>query len=106
MNAILMAVKSPRFFRRSEPVAYALLAGVLIGQVFLLDSMVTAREAAIVITGEVFGLMAACAAAPLTTLLQSLRTGGGSRALQTADILPFVRGRSAADGEGDSRRAA
>lgn len=51
-----------------EPSVYAALAAVLIGQIFIAHGLVTRPEMEMAMTGEVLGVMAVCAAAPLTLL--------------------------------------
>ncbi len=107
MNAKSMMLNTPRFFRVIEPGLYALCAAVLIGQMLLIEGVVSQREAGLAIAGVVFGLLASCAAAPLTALVQTLRASRDALLARTAEILPFIRRSNQTDAaQEEPRRAA
>lgn len=94
MNTNDTRLVSSGFARVAEPGIYALLAAILIGPLLFLDGFMTGREAAMALVGAAFGLLASCAAAPVTCLIGSLRRQPASWIVQTAEILPFIRRRS------------
>ena len=68
--------------RLLEVATYAGLAAVLIGQAYYREHPLTPEEAVLVLLGAALGLMAACAAAPLSKLLLARRQRGGARQLE------------------------
>ena len=96
-----------------EVALYAGLAAVLIGWIFSHQGFVTFREASLVMLGAVFGLMASCGGAPLSSLLLCGNTGrqASGEVFQhvSGDVLSFGQRRShgeASQINDTSRRAA
>lgn len=103
--------------RRVAPFAevgvYALAASLLLGKIFYTPTPFTTQDSLAILGGEVFGLMAACAASPLCAAWAWWRDNRSPVVKKvfetTATILPFNR-RNGLSGRRDSgddgRRAA
>ena len=105
-----------RLVRYFELVLYASLAALLISKTFTFTAPLTTQDALLVLLGETLGIMASCAASPLTAALGAWM-GRNSPVVEkviegSANILPFVRRNSsggqasASAKDGDGRRAA
>ena len=61
----VMALPSLTYTRIGEMLAYALLAALLIGQIFVSQGSATWLEAELVLLGGIIGIMVSCAITPL-----------------------------------------
>lgn len=80
-----------RIGRFVETAVYAGLAVVLIGQIFFHQGPVTLKDAAQVMLGAVFGLLACCSCGPLCTLLSRWEHRRAPSQSRPGDVLPFTR---------------
>jgi hypothetical protein len=107
MNTTLTAFTAPRLSRFIEPGLYTGLAVALIGRIFYFEGVIDSYDASLVFAGEIIGLMASCAARPVTAAVQKMMNGRWSgHTAQTFSLARRSRGEVRDAYRKETRRAA